>query len=223
MTTCSPAPRPAVFALLASALLVSLAVSSPARAEAPCSNPTMQDVTFRIGKDRHKGRPNGVRKLQLKRSFSRELHFQVRFKDDVRYTTADPRNQGDWNKLLGFTTNRIHKNSVRLGWAFDPSLGESGEVRLGFYGYLDGVRTMERLGSVPLGEWADVSIRFDTGGMSVRVGANEKVVRGDLGVADWVPVSTWLLRTAYFGGDEKAPHTMHIEVRNLVVDEACRR
>jgi hypothetical protein len=223
MTICSPAPRPAIFALLASALFVSLAVSSPARAEAPCSNPTMQDVTFRIGKDRHKGRPNGVRKLQLKRSFSRELHFQVRFKDDVRYTTADPRNQGDWNKLLGFTTNRIHKNSVRLGWAFDPSLGESGEVRLGFYGYLDGVRTMERLGSVPLNEWADVSIRFDTGGMSVRVGQNEKVVRGDLGVADWVPVSTWLLRTAYFGGDEKAPHTMHIEVRNLVVDEACRR
>lgn len=208
---------------LVALVFVGLVSATPASAAPPCSNPNLSDVTFRIAEGRHKGRPNGVRKLQLKRSFSRELHFQVRFRDDVRYTTADPRNQGDWNKLLGFTTNRIHKNSIRLGWAFDPSLGESGEVRLGFYGYLDGVRTMERLDSVPLNEWADVSIRFDTGGMSVRVGDKEKTVRGDLGVADWVPVSTWLLRTAYFGGDEEAPHTMHIEVRNLVVDEACRR
>lgn len=214
--------RTASLALIA-LVFVGLGFSTPASAEPPCTNPNLSDVGFRIAKGRHKGRPNGVRRLQLKRSFSRELHFQVRFKDDVRYTTADPRNQGDWNKLLGFTTNRIHKNSVRLGWAFDPSLGESGEVRLGFYGYLDGVRTMERLGSVPLNAWADVSIRFDSGGMSVRVGDKEKTVRGDLGVADWVPVSTWLLRTAYFGGDEKAPHTMHIEVRNLVVDEPCRR
>lgn len=218
-----PLPHPLRLPLLTALFFVAVSSVSPASAEAPCTNPNLSDVTFRIAKDRHKGRPNGVRKLQLKCSFSRELHFQVRFRDDVRYTTADPRNQGDWNKLLGFTTNRIHKNSIRLGWAFDPSLGESGEVRLGFYGYLDGVRTMERLGSVPLNAWADVSIRFDSGGMSVRVGDKEKTVHGDLGVADWVPVSSWLLRTAYFGGDEKAPHTMHVEVRNLVLDEACRR
>jgi len=186
----------------------------------PCRNTDLNDVNFRIAKDKHKSRPNGVRKLKLAKSFSRQLHFQVRFGEDTRYTTSDPNNQADWGKLMGFTTNRIHKNSIRLGWAWNPS---AQKVDLGFYGYLDGQRTMERLTSVTPGEWADVSIRFDDGGQSLSVNGIEKSVRGDLGVAGWVPVSTWLLRTAYFGGDEKAPHTMHIEVRGIVVDDACQR
>lgn len=60
-------------------------------------------------------------------------------------------------------------------------------------------------------------------GMSLSVNGIEHSERGGLGVAGWVPVSTWLLRTAYFGGDEKAPHTMHIDVRGVVVDDVCRR
>lgn len=208
-------------AILALACAV-LATSGSARAETPgpCTNTTLDDVSFRIPNKRHNSRPHGVRKLKLAKTFARELHFQVRFGDDFRYTTADPQNQADWGKLLGFTTNRIHKNSIRLGWSWDPV---AGRVRLGYYGYLDGRRTMPELTTVALGEWADVTIRFDDGGMSLSVNGIEHSERGSLGVADWVPVSTWLLRTAYFGGDEKAPHTMHIDVRGLVVDDACRR
>jgi hypothetical protein len=207
---------------LAALLLALVFVISPGASFAadPCTNTDLNDVNFRIPKNKHKSRPNGVRKLKLKKSFSRQLHFQVRFGEDTRYTTSDPRNQSDWGKLLGFTTNRIHKNSIRLGWAWNPS---NQKIDLGFYGYLDGQRTMARLTSVPTGEWADVSIRFDDGGMSLSVNGIEKSVRGDLGVAGWAPVSTWLLRTAYFGGDEKAPHTMHIDVRGIVVDDACQR
>lgn len=194
--------------------------SGSAGASEPCRNANFDDVGFRIPEGRHKSRPNGIRRLQLKKTFSREQHFQVRFGDGVRYTTADPQNQSDWGKLLGFTTNRIHKNSIRLGWSWDPV---AQRVRLGYYGYLDGQRTMPELTTVALGEWADVTIRFDDGGMSVSVNGVEHAERGSLGVADWVPVSTWFLRTAYFGGDEKAPHTMHIDVRGLVVDEACQR
>jgi len=87
----------------------------------------------------------------------------------------------------------------------------------------DGQRTMPQLTTVALGEWADVPIKFDDGGMSLSVNGIEHSVRGSLGVAGWVPVSTWLLRTAYFGRDEKAPHTMHIDVRSIVVDGACAR
>lgn len=203
---------------LCAALLVS---SAPvAHAGDPCTNPNLADVTFRVREGKHKARPNGVRRLNLGRRYARELHFQVRFRDDARYTTSSPGNQADWNKLLGFTTNRIHKNSVRLGWAWNPGRNA---MDLGFYGYLDGVRTMARLTSVALNAWADVSIRFWDGGMAVTVDGITKEVLGDDGVADWVPVSTWLLRTAYFGGDEKAPHAMHIDVRGLVVDEACQR
>ncbi len=201
-------------------LIALLVAGSPASATEPCRNSNLDDVDFRIPRKRHKSRPHGVRKLHLGKRFSRELHFQVRFGDDVRYTTADPQNQADWGKLLGFTTNRIHKNSIRLGWAWDP---RTERVNLGYYGYLDGKRTMPQLTSVALGEWADVTIKFDDGGMSLSVNGIEHSERGSLGVADWVPVSTWLLRTAYFGGDEKAPHTMHIDVRGIVVDEGCSR
>jgi hypothetical protein len=186
----------------------------------PCQNPNMDDISFKIGKNRHKSCPSGVRRLKMGRSFSRQQHFQVRFGQDVRYTTSDPQNQWDWNKLLGFTTNRIHKNSIRLGWNWDPT---TERVRLGFYGYLDSKRTMVELTSVPLGVWTDVSITFDDGGMSVTVNGITHEERGSNGVADWVSVSTWCQRTAYFGGDEKAPHTMHIDVRNIVVDESCQR
>jgi len=185
---------------------------------APCRNSDLDDVSFRIPKNRHKSRPHGVRKLKIASHFSRELHFQVRFGQDVRYTTSDPQNQADWGKLLGFTTNRIHKNSIRLGWSWDPV---AERVRLGYYGYLDSQRTMPLLASVALGEWADVTMKFDDGGMSLSVNGIEHSVRGNTGVSGWV--TTWLLRTAYFGGDEKAPHTMHIDVRGIVVDGGCER
>jgi hypothetical protein len=197
-----------------------LIAATPARADGPCLNPNMDDIAFKIGKNRHKSCPSGVRRLVMGRSFSRQQHFQVRFRDDVRYTTTDPQNQWDWNKLLGFTTNRIHKNSLRLGWRWDPT---AQLVRLGFYGYRDSKRTMVDLASVPIGTWADVSITFSDTAMSVTVNGVTHQETGDLGVADWVSVSTWFQRTAYFGGDEKAPHTMHIDIRGLVLDEACRR
>ena len=214
--------RPKTFGHAVAIALAVLVTSSTAFAETPgpCTSANLDDVSFRIPKKRHKSRPHGVRKLKLAKTFSRELHFQVRFNDDFRYTTADPQNQADWGKLLGFTTNRIHKNSIRLGWSWDPV---KARVRLGYYGYLDGKRTMPELTTVALGEWADVTIRFDEGGMSLSVNGIEHSERGSLGVAGWVPVSTWLLRTAYFGGDEKAPHTMHIDVRGVVVDDVCRR
>ena len=205
------------YALLTFAFLF---VAPPAVASDPCSNPSIDDVSFRIPAKRHKSKPHGVRRLKLAKTFSRELHFQVSFGDGVRYTTADPQNQSDWNKLLGFTTNRIHKNSIRLGWSWNPA---TQRVRLGYYGYLDGARVMPQLTSVALGEWADVTIRFDDGGMSLSVNGVEHSERGSLGIASWVPVSTWFLRTAYFGGDEKAPHTMDLDVRGIVLDEGCQR
>jgi len=192
--------------------------TSAARAIEPCRNPNLDDVTFKIERGKHNSKPRGVRKLKLRSTFSRSLHFQVRFGADARYTTADPQNQSDWNKLLGFTTNRIHKNSIRLGWAWSPSRSK---VDLGYYGYLDGVRTMRPLSSVSIGEWADVAITFDDGGMSVTVDGVRHEERGDLDV--WGPVSTWLSRSAYFGGQEEAPHTIRIEVRGVVLDEACQR
>ncbi len=215
---------PLVIALVASSVvtgpLSSRAVAAEGDTLGACRNTDFDDVSFRIPNNRHKSRPHGVRRLKLAKHFSRELHFQVRFNSDVRYTTADPQNQADWGKLLGFTTNRIHKNSIRLGWAWDPA---TERVNLGYYGYLDSQRTMPKLTSVALGEWADVTIRFDDGGMSLSVNGIEHSERGSLGVASWVPVSTWFLRTAYFGGDEKTPHTMHIDVRGIVLDDPCER
>lgn len=207
-----------LFATLACGVAVMASGGRAARAVEPCQNPNFDPIGFRIEKKEHHSHPHGFRRLKLAKTFSRRLHFQVRFQQDIRYTTADPQNQADWGKLLGFTSNRIHKNSIRLGWAWNPT---TNKVDLGYYGYLDSKRTMPLLTSVAPDEWADVAITFDDGGMSVEVNGVRHEERGSNGVSG--PVSSWFLRTAYFGGDEKAPHMIHIDVRGIVVDEDCQR
>ena len=208
-------------AFIATFLVSSVASSllNDTLAAAPCTNPNLDDITFKIERERHKSRPRGVRKLKLARTFSRDLYFQVRFRSDARYTTATPSNQYDWNKLLGFTTNRIHKNSLRLGWRWNPTRAK---FDLGFYGYRDSVRTMPELTSVDADTWVDVHIHFSDTRMAITADGVTHEETGAMGV-DWGPISTWLMRTAYFGGDEKSPQTMHIDVRGITVDRDCAR
>ena len=44
----------------------------------------------------------------------------------------------------------------------------------------------------------------------MRAGGAFKEHLGRLGLAGWVPRMSWRLETAYFGGDETAPHELHV-------------
>ena len=210
----------AVRPLLILLLIAATPLAAAAAAGPPCSNDNIDARTFVIKRGKHDGKPKGIKKLQLKRDFDRTLHFQVRFDASVRYATQDPQNQWDWNKLMGFTTYLIHKNSIRLGWRYNP---KTDLVELGYYGYLAKVRSSKLLDSIPIGEWADVELGMDTAGMYVTVNGNSHSETGDMNLPSWLPVGTVVLSTVYFGGDEEAPQSIKVEVRGIVADERCVR
>ena len=189
-----------------------LACGGPEPSEATVESALRASWDFRIKKNRHRATRGGPKKLRVGRR-SRRVGYRVRFESNVPYRTRDAGNQNDWNKLVGISTSRIHHNSIRLGWRWNPNRDR---VELGFYGYLRGDRTFRKIAEVRTGQWIDVELVLDPNRLSVRAGSGYHEVVGDLGLNGLT--STWALVTAYFGGDEKAPHDMNITVRDLDVD-----
>jgi hypothetical protein len=115
---------------------------------------------------------------------------------------------------MGITAVDIHGNSIRTGWRYEPS---TDQIELGFYGYRDGVRISQQLTEVDLEEWVDVTLEFTEDRYYAEVNGHAHEVAGpsDPGLFDR---TTWVLRTAYFGGDETAPHDIHIDVRDVWTD-----
>jgi hypothetical protein len=165
------------------------------------------DLTIASGK--HHSNHDFIARPHLGRHVDRELRFRAVFSANAAYTTQDPANQSDWNKLMGLTTNRIHKNSIRIGWRWNPA---TSRIELASYGYLDGARGMHLLGSVAPEKAVDCVLRMDDGGLYAQAGGASFLQAGTLGAA--FPM-TWVLHTAYFGGDETAPHRIDVQVTDI--------
>lgn len=161
------------------------------------------------------GYPFGLRALCLSVRTDRTQTFRVQFTPSCRYRTTAAQNQLDWCKLMGFTTVDIHKHSIRLGWRYNP---QTDKIDLGYYGYIKGNRTMQALTSIDVGAWASVTIRMHRNGEMVEVNGVRHEVSQALGLSSLFPTPTWVLRTAYFGGDEEAPQDISIVVRDIQVN-----
>ena len=134
------------------------------------------------------------------------LYFTVQFDSSAVYQSVNPINQHDENKLYGFSDNNSlhHEFSARFGWCW-----YNGELLLSAYTYNNGVRSDKVLGAVPIGTENKCAI----------------VVKGDHydfvvnGVTTAVPRESktedakGYKLLPYFGGDEVAPHTVTIEIR----------
>ncbi len=168
------------------------------------------EMTIKAGK--HDSTLLGIGAPHIGWHVDRTLAFHAVFHADVPYATKAASNQWDWCKLMGLSTDEIHRDSVRLGWRWRPDLKK---VEVGLYAYLDGQRTMTPLTTVPLEQELAVELRLWEGGASARAGGAYQEARGKLGLASWVPRITWRLHTAYFGGDETAPHAMHLSARDV--------
>src|SRR5947208_1684088 len=99
------------------------AISAPAGAAK-----TSYDFVIKSGHHRDSTRGSGPKSPKLGKK-TRTVTFKVLFTPSTAYKTSSPH----WNKLMGITTNRIHHNSIRLGWAYVPA---ENKMSLGFYGYL---------------------------------------------------------------------------------------
>src|SRR4051812_2999465 len=168
---------------------------------------TSYDFTIKSG--HHKSNHDFIARPHLGKNVDRGLSFTATFSADAAYATQSAANQLDWNKLMGLTTDRIHKNSIRIGWRWNP---RTQRVELGFYGYLNGARFMQQLADVAPGQSIACELGMTNHGIYARAGSASHTESGSLGAS--FPL-TWVLHSAYFGGDEKAPHDLHVAVSSV--------
>ena len=136
------------------------------------------------------------------------IDFLVVFDSSCIYTNADPLNQQDINKLMGFSDcNTYHQvNSARFGWNW-----MEGKLYLYAYCYNNSVRNYKTLAEVPLNVVQHLKMYVADNNYIFQVnGQNDTMPRF---CASNTITGYKLL--PYFGGDEPAPHTIKIKIKYL--------
>lgn len=165
----------------------------------------------------------------------------VKFTDSCRYVTKNPKNQSAWNKLFGQSWGffplieqyRMHYNSSRFTWRYDI---ESDCIEVAAYYYVNGQRFYETnpdnilripadpkggfkevyLGIIPLQTTSQVmytfAFNFEIGSFGIEFKGNgiQKLSQHN----QEIPSLNGFSAPIYFGGQEKAPHTIKIRIRN---------
>ena len=168
------------------------------------------EVHYIIAKGKHASALDNGSAVDKIRSLKQDrLEFVARFDASARYDLGND-NQHDINKLMGFSeANSYHQeNSIRFGWRY---LKDQDRVEILAYAYKDGIRSYERIAEVEIDQ--DVVYRIviyersfylEVDGVSIEV---ERVVGEQKGL--------YYMLYPYFGGDEKAPHDIHIYIKEL--------
>jgi hypothetical protein len=137
-----------------------------------------------------------------------QLNFVVKFDSSAIYKTIDTTNQIDINKLYGFSDNGKdhHLFSARFGWNW-----YNNALHLYAYYYNNGVRDFKELGIVNVGKEINCSIKvlvnnyiFSLNGVETSVPRAATTLAGN-----------GYKLFPYFGGDELAPHDIHIWIKEL--------
>lgn len=138
-----------------------------------------------------------------------QLSFIIKFDSSAIYQTTDPVNQNDINKLYGFSDNNAqhHQYSARFGWRWSNNA-----LRLFGYIYNNSVRSSKEIATVAIGTENNCSIKvsdstyvFTLNGKSVSMPRTSKTVQAE-----------GYKLYPYFGGDERAPHSIFIWIKEKV-------
>ena len=135
------------------------------------------------------------------------INFKVKFTNAAIYQTTADYNQGDVNKLYGFSEGiDNHINSARIGWNWQHNA-----LRLYAYVYAGGVRNCKEISKVSIGEDIICSIRISTNKYLFSVDKKElelpRLLHTNTVAGYW--------QYPYFGGDEVAPHAISIDIMDL--------
>lgn len=138
-----------------------------------------------------------------------EQKFIVKFNNSAIYTTIDTANQYDINKLYGFSDNNAHHQqfSARFGWRWKDS-----ELHLFAYVYNNGLITKEDLGEIKIDSEVSCSIKVAPGAYIFKV--NDKTF--PIPRTSTTPKGIGYKLYPYFGGNEMAPHTISIWIKETV-------
>lgn len=145
-----------------------------------------------------------------------EMKFKFKFDSSAIYTTQDPMNQGDINKLYGFadgisfttqyTIPPHHINSARIGWAYVNKA-----LRIFAYCYNDSTRIFKELQPITIGKTYTAGIKILQGGYEFTVGEKKDTVSRTCPFPTIIGYKLF----PYFGGTEKSPHEVRIWVKDL--------
>ena len=137
-----------------------------------------------------------------------EMKFVVKFDSSAIYKTATAVNQYDINKLYGFSDNDSdhHLFSARFGWSWND-----GALRIYGYVYNNGIRISKELGVVTIGDEISCSIKVSENNYIFTL--NDK--SDSLPRTSTTAVGKGYQLYPYFGGDETAPHDIHIWIKPL--------
>jgi len=138
-----------------------------------------------------------------------ELSFMAILDSTMTYTSVEPINQHDINKLYGFSdcNDQHHENSARFGWRW---LNDTMEIHA--YFYQNGIRSSILLGSVALNEPHFYSINLLPNVYSFQLDDNPPVMVDRMNSCD---KGFYYKLFPYFGGDERAPHDIVIRIKEL--------
>lgn len=190
--------------LVSMMLLFAAAVSCKKQTNIPATkeNPYPGYTEYLIPAKQHYAVNNNYDVISLK-----ELHFKAIFDSSCIYNSYDAENIYDINKLYGFSdcSSLHHENSARAGWLWNGKT-----IELYAYCYINRVRKSMLLGTVPIGVPAELTMnvqpnvyQFTYNGKTITL---PRHCTGNIQGYRLYP---------YFGGDETAPHDIHVYIKEL--------
>ncbi len=146
---------------------------------------------------------------QAELMFDTTINATVVFDSSAIYTSLTIENQGDVNKLIGFSDGGTNhqENSARLGWSWNGQ-----KVVLYAYAYVNKVRIIKTIALADINQEVTCAVQAKTDYYSFTVnGVTDTVQRYSAGYTG--------LRYKlfpYFGGDEAAPHDVRIKITERI-------
>jgi hypothetical protein len=158
---------------------------------------------YLIPANQHYATDNGLKLVNAK-----VMHFQALFDSSCIYTSRVAENVYDINKLYGFSDcgTLHHNNSARVGWLWNGKA-----IELYAYTYADSARSSLLLGTVAIGAPANISMSVQPHQYLFSYnGSTSSLPRSCTSDS----IQGYQLYP-YFGGDETAPHDIHIYIKDL--------
>jgi hypothetical protein len=134
------------------------------------------------------------------------INFTVKFDSSSIYTTVDPDNQYDINKLYGFSDNNAHHHqfSARIGWRWSDNA-----LRLFGYNYNNGIAEYKEIARIEVGEEIECSISIQSDQYVFKVNGRTLSMPRATKAEKAIGYKLY----PYFGGNETAPHDIHIWIK----------
>ncbi|MFD2244969.1 hypothetical protein [Pontibacter ruber] len=167
------------------------------------ANPEPSSVTYTIPKGAHSATNNPFKLVSASK-----IRFQAVFDSSAVYTTTDPVNQGDINKLYGLSdcSSDHQTNSARFGWRW-----YNNRLEVHAYTYYNKSRKSELVSTIEIGKPYTFELRLEDNKFVFELnGKTVSLPRACTGKGEGYQLYP------YFGGDEVAPHEIKIEIKELL-------